>query len=152
MFSAYLYSLVLAGVFAAVCELVLPARHSSLGRLMKAIVSVLCVFLVALPIVSFLKRDLPVLSLESEEMAQTGNSACEDLVTAHALASLEERIEDTLQERLGMEVQAHVFAKEDIMELFCDIYCDSSTDAQSVCMELSSLYGIECRLVEKTCE
>ncbi len=147
MFASYLYSIVLASVFSAVCELVLPSRFSSLGRLMRAVFSVVLVFLVAFPVFSLLGADVPRLSGTDAFTGEGDLSACEEQVTSLALRNLEEQMNHTARGLLGEEAVVRVFAGEDISALFADIYCDSTEEeVDAACETLFSMYGVTCRV------
>ena len=147
MFSSYLYSIVLAAIFSAVCELVLPARFSSLGRLLRAVVSVSLLFLIASPLFSLFCSDVPEIP-STEFDVPTGDLAlCEEQVTALALKNLEEQMTHTAKTLLGEECKLCVFvSEEDISQLFADIYCDSTEEeVNAACKTLFSMYGVTCR-------
>ncbi len=153
MLTSYLYSIVLAGIFAAVAELFLPSRIFSVGRLLRAVCSVFVVFCMVSPILSvFSSTDLSD-SFESSDLAleeETNTCSVGTHIEQRALSALAERLRETVAEKTGREARVEVFFKEDINTLFADIYCDiSKEEALALVQDVRLVYGLESAVVSE---
>ncbi|MBQ2730718.1 MAG: hypothetical protein IJF24_01710 [Clostridia bacterium] len=155
MFSQFLCSVVLAGIFSAVSELLLPSRLSSLGRLLRAVIAVWIVFLMASPILSFvLGRDaedlLASVSLSEEQEGEQGSLSPEGAITSLAAEQLESVIQAELESLWNVSCCVDVDFSADINRFDACIYCDSPPQKyeETLCA-LGERYGTEFRLEQE---
>lgn len=155
MFSDFLCSIVLAGIFSAVSELLLPSRLSSLGRLLRAVIAVWIVFLMASPILSFVfgrtpEDLLPTFSGIEAEKNEEKSLSPEEAITTLAERRIAETVETELIALWSVDCRVETGFELDINRLSARIYCDSPPqDFEETLQTLGERYGMEISLIDE---
>lgn len=150
----FLLSVILAGIFAAVSELILPARLYGTGRLLKALCAAVIVSLILSPLLSVFLGEgtfvLPEPETESFAADEADAASVEGHITALAFSTLEEAIAERAESVLGEACEVEVFCEDDINRIVACIYSDS--DAQ-MCLTLAERveadYDVTCRILPR---
>ena len=144
MLSSFLYSIILAGVFAAVAELLVPARFYTVGRLLRAVICVVLVSLLVSPVLSFLlgeewrEADLNV----EPEAEHESELAVFEITRDYTVRLLRENLQSYASSRLG-ECRVELLGTEDINSLTFCIYSDKDAkEVEAVCEEIFAIYSI----------
>lgn len=152
MFSSFLYAVLLAGIFAAVAELLLPSRIFSVGRLLRAVICVFIVAFIVSPVLHLVRNDeFWELGTAEPSEGETGEAthSPDTVVFAEAVRLLQENLQESADTLFSEEVKVRVLYREDINTLVARIYCDDpvSERAEGACQTLSAQYGVECTMV-----
>lgn len=155
MLSSFLCSVVLAGIFSAVSELILPSRIFAVGRLLRALCAVFVVAIIVTPILRVglgegVEESMQDTLFSSEEEVLL-SKPIETHVFALACQKLEEQITPVVQGLLGQAAEVKVSFQTDIFLPLACIYCDKPEDQAAVlaARRVSETFGIECLRADK---
>lgn len=154
MLSGYLLAIVLAGLIAAVSELLLPSRIFSVGRLLRALICLTVVVFIVAWFCSFFGAGEDVFSLpegqENPPFIGGDTKGPEEHVEQLAFAQLREQIAARAKEVLGGAVEVEVFWQEDINGISACIYCDNEpSGVAALTAQLKDSFGVTCQVKKR---